>query len=270
MRMREHALFLRASTRADLLDDGSAMAWIQRVQDLTGARFDHVTDLVAVRGERVALVDPDEQLGALLPRAVHVRTRIRLEASESTTLRSFEIHAGAHPYSGAHVTQLDLRIAESALDDAAFIEQFVAFFAQLAAGIDATWAYAHPADDTAIQNATSPALLRLGYGVELDEAALRDMPGREVSRGEFRYAPDWLGWLGAPVLERLESFRSGWPARGRQQGTAFTWRLARHPADVDSEEGRSAQRQLRSDLGFDAVAAADRWTQGFWQKRGNP
>lgn len=263
MRLRENAVQIRLATPRDLHDAGQCAAIVAEVEELAGARFSTWRDLVSVRAPEM---DFDtvriEEIDALRGGGLYRRLRFRLAGEPGTSL---EWNAGTHPYSGVWLTQIDARIAyrqlgtEGAERIDALVRRWVAEHAPL-------WAYAHDADDNAIQNATSDAIVRLGFGVEPDSLGT-DRPGREVNRGEFRYVVNWRTFLSAALLERIAEHAD--PAvleSAEKLGDGVLLRLAGHPLDAGRDDVRAEQRRLLAALGFDAVAERDRWTHGYWQR----
>ena len=111
-----------------------------------------------------------------------------------------------------------------------------------------------------------PALLHAGFGVDAESLG-EDRPGREVSRGEYRYCATWWSFTGAPVLERLgHPELAGLPGEVLRMDHGVRVLLTPDPLTLD-ESLRSAQRQLADVLGFTEAARKDRWTLGFWQKK---
>lgn len=265
MRMRQSTYYLKLATRADLVATGEALALVATVENAVGETFARALDGLEIGAEPVDLgAGRDSWLASRLTGPLHMRARVRLEGAPDGALHSLEINATSHPYTGAHVTVVDVRLSiespgalsvlETCLDDA--IKR-----------LDLTWAGIHESDDNAVQNCESPVMLRLGYGV--DPATVEsDRPGREVSRGEFRYVADWRGYLGPAVLDRIAPFGTDpRPAWVVERGSGIEWRLTEHPRDVATPDGRAAQRELARALGFEAAARADRWTWGFFDKR---
>lgn len=263
MRLRENAVYIRLATTHDLHDDGSCATIVRDVEGALGHRFATWRDLAAVRAPAIDFdIVRAEEIDALSGGGLFRRLRFRLESQSGDSL---EWNAGTHPYSGVYVTQIDARLRYDSLEDDAsarldtLARRWIAITRPL-------WAHVHDVDDNAIQNASSETMLRLGFGV--DPATLGDdRPGREVSRGEFRYAVNWRTFVSAALIERIEAFADASLLGAHESvGDGVLFSLPGHPRDAGRDDVRAEQRRLLAGLGFEAVAERDRWTQGYWQR----
>ena len=269
MRLRESSFFIKLSSHMDVLDDGTIFALLQSIETLAGLRWDNSLDLL----ERDARVRPwDEVADTLslewLGQGTNRRFRRRWTASASAGgfAEWLEVNAASHPYSGVFVTQVELRLARERFVDPTFASRFVVWADTWCARLAPVDAHAHETDDHAIQNCSLPALLEAGFGVNVESLG-EDRPGREVSRGEYRYCATWWSFTGARVLERL-----GYPDLANLPGEVLRLdegvRVVLSPEPLRLDESlRSAQRELAQVLGFAEAARKDRWTLGFWQKK---
>lgn len=269
MRLREPSFFIKLSTHTDVADDGTILALLDSLEDLAGLRWDTSLDLLErdARVRRWAEVAHELSI-EWLGQGTNRRLRRRWNAAESVGgfQEWLEVNAASHPYSGVFVTQIELRLARERFADPAFPSRFVAWADTWCAKLAPVDAHAHETDDHAIQNCALPALLHAGFGVD-PESLGEDRPGREVSRGEYRYCATWWSFTGAPVLERLgHPDLAGLPGEVLRMDHGVRVLLTSDPLTLD-ESLRSAQRQLADVLGFTEAARKDRWTLGFWQKK---
>lgn len=266
MRLREHTLHLRLATLDDVLDDGRYLRALEALESFAGASFQRMRDLVGVRlpfrdieGATDALVAGYAGVG------LHQRARFRLE-SDDARMPSIEVHANSHPYSGRHVTGLDLRVGYATVADPDNVRGFVDLARDVVTSWRPLWAHAHDTDDLAIQNCESVDMLRLGFGVEATEADLEDRPGREWARGEFRYHASWISYYGAEACEKLAGHAEpGALEAGEALADGRWFRLFDDPLASDAH--RDAQRAHRDAIGYERLAERERWTHGYWQRR---
>lgn len=273
MRMREHQVFFRWMCGRDVVNDGTLADWLDEVEALIGAPFATWRQLgrpaqtlpweLPARFEQV-----DSRIGA----GANQELRIRWEAAANPAgIASFEVQASMHPYTGRFVTRLDLRVQRDALSDPSALEAWVVRFERWVGNSAALWAHAHDADDDAMQNIFDPGLLKLGYGVEVEAGTdLSQNAGREVSRGEFRYAINWMTRFGAEMAQelRLDERELAVPGVEFRRDDEGLWlRLAPSPLNPDDESVRSRQRALRDLFEIPALADRTRRTFGFWQTR---
>jgi hypothetical protein len=266
MRLAEHTLFVRLLTREDVATTGVLAAWCDELDVWAAPRWVGVLDRVEVRGEERPVGGAtrgafDDVLGS----ACNLRYR-RVLRAEDGFVRSLDLHASSHPYSGAHVTWLDLRLHRDAIPAGHDPLELDTWFTRTVTGLSPLWAHMHDRDDDAIQNCDSPSLLRLGFGVEVDTIDLASNPGREWNRGEVRLAANWRTWYADEVVDRLRPFaHPEWLERGSALAGGKLWSL---PGSALAPTDRDAQRLLRDGLGLPEAAAKDRWTLGFWQRKG--
>lgn len=266
MRLCENALYIKLTTRADLLDEGGHLALIEDVESLAGERFATFRDLSATRSPIAPLEGRrDEFLGIHVGAGFHQTARFRVDAAGDGVLRTFELNAGLHPYSGVYIVQVDVRV------DAAFAaarpEAVAALFTSWVHKTTPLTAQAHDVDDDAIQNIDSPRLAQLGYGRSAPaEAELR--PGREAVRGQFRFAPTWLSFVGSDALELLSPWleRDALPPSTEHAG-GLMFRLADAPPTDEDSEFRARQTALRAALGVDSLIERDRRSFAYWKRK---
>ncbi len=269
MRLREPSFFIKLSSHADLLDTGTIFGLLQSIEELADLNWDSTLDLLErdARSRRwadVADVLSSEWLGQGTNR--RFRRRWMAATAVGGFLEWLEVNASSHPYSGVFVTQIELRLARERFLDVAFPQRFVSWADRWCIELAPVDAHAHETDDHAIQNCSLPALLGAGFGVDAESLG-EDRPGREVSRGEYRYCATWWSFLGEPVLERLSQPNlEHLPGDVRRVQHGVRVQLTQSPLLFD-EPLRAAQRELAEALGFAEAARKDRWTLGFWQKK---
>lgn len=266
MRLRENAVHLKLSTYADVLDSGGHLAFVSELEAATGGTLTRFRDLSGPRLPEYAMEERGRaMLSAHEGAGFHQTARFRLSADDGP-LRSLELTAGLHPYSGVYTTQFDVRIDASWADRNA--ETLVEMLTWCVARFEPLTAQVHDVDDDAMQNIDNPRLLELGYGVT-GSTALEDRPGREAVRGQFRLCIAWLTYFGAEALDLLER-----PDTSHLDGTVTMhigrgrlWRLSDIPSDAFTPEFRSRQRALRETLGIDALIERDRRAHGYWKRK---
>ncbi len=272
MQLREHSIYCRCSTYEDLFDGSMVIDLVDEVEELLGDWFVASQDLGRGR-QRPGVARPgrvvlEESCG----RGLHLATRVKLlggSPEDPTDGPSLELNAGAHPYSGRFVTSLDLRVPTSRFKSPEFIEAYVRWVEASALKVKPFMTHCHDTDDTSIQNLGSRALLRSGFGIEVDdEVDLRSNPGLEISRGEFRYMATWLMIVGEPMIEQfdraaLESLESSRAISEDQ----FLIRLYNSPLEAHTPESRERQRHLRELLRFDEIAQENSWAWGYWDRK---
>ena len=273
MRMREYQVFFRWMCGRDIVNDGSLVSLVDELESLMERPFARwralgrpAQELDWTVGARLQTLDSTVGAGR------NQELRMRLTAGENCAgVVSLEVQAQMHPYTGRYVTTVDLRVHRDVLVDDEVLGAWGERFAAWVEDGDAIWAHAHDADDDAIQNVFDPNLLRLGYGVELAEGTdLMQNPGREVSRGEFRYVVNWLTWFGPEMCAELRLRERDYAIDGLsvlplERGYWFS--LAPSPLNPDDDEVRARQRALRELLEIPALAERTRRAFGFWQRR---
>lgn len=267
MRLREHTVFFRLATRRDLVDAGEIVSLLDDLID-RGAQPSGLRDATEVRG----IVRPFDAAGrqalvALAGAGFHQRVNWEVSA-EAGAVPLVTVHTGAHPYAGDWLTLVDVRVSTSQFEREADAADWVRWWCGWIERAAPIWAAAHDTDDQGMQNCTLPSLLRTGYGLETWNWDVAAAPGREVSRGLLRMAPNWLTWFGDEALERLALHRDDASLPPSSVvGNGRLWQLSAVPGDLFGDAGRAQQRALREALGFDRLAVAERWTQGYWQRR---
>jgi hypothetical protein len=270
MRLLERTLFVKFTTDKDIVAAGGIVEIVDAVERGLGLRWQTIQDLVSVRSRAVGWSAARQELsrqwlqGGLMQRVRNVWRAPTAVGGEAW----MEIAALNHPYSGTLMTSMELRIPEQMVAAREGVDAVVEVARWCMATFDPLYLHAHLTDDHAIQNCLDEGMLRLGFGVDaatLDE----DRPGREVSRGTFRYASCWLTGMGVPLLDRTDELdRGALPGDVEPFGDAVLVRLYDDPACPDEPAAREAQRALRKVMRWEELARAERWTSGFWQRRG--
>lgn len=297
MTLREETFYLRLSTYQDLIDDATHLELLERLQELNHGPFQHYQDVLArgrpkpVTGELLM-----ERLHRMVGEGLHQVARFRLWSQGAPVVRSFELNAHAHPYSGRFVTQVDIRLERSwlARNRRPALERTSRLFEELVQMTTPFQGHVHDTDDNSIQNIGQASLLRNGYGLEVqDDVELASNPGREISRGELRYCVNWLTALGPELIERLggagvvetapastvRALDVDWEARPVLRGTLADrdrddrpeprWLLLALDGDPLEPDGamRQAQGLVREHLGLARLAHAERYNLGYWQRK---
>ena len=269
MRLRQEALYLRAVTMTDVLDAGIHLRLVSSLEALTGTTWTAFQDLARPRmpvqsleGARSTLLDAHVGAG------FHQSARWVLSADPESPLRSFELHAGLHPYSGVYVTQLDARLDAGWAD--ANADAVTSMARDWVTWLEPLSLHAHDVDDHAIQNCASAAMLKLGYGIEVDEVDLAANPGRERHRGQYRFCTDWLTYYGAETVALIEREceRTAWTEPPEPLANGWWFRLYERPSQATTAEGRAIQQRVRDEIGYDALVQKDRRIWGYWQRKG--
>lgn len=275
MRLCEHAVGLRLTTLVDVLDSGLFLELVTESAALGDSPYRERHDLSGPRRPRMPLESAwlDDHVGA----GFHQSTRWALH---SETGERFELHAHLHPYTGVYVTQIEWRVPKARFEDSAFTEAVVDLARRWAARTDALSLHAHDVDDDGAQNCDNAMMLRLGYGVEVDEADydVNANPGREFVRGHFRFVSAWLTYYGADALRLLERAEVTDAARldgaGAACGVAHEpvgegrwYRLYASPLRASGAAERAAQSALRDALGYDRMVKSSQRVWGYWQRK---
>lgn len=271
MRLCENAVYVKITTAEDVLDDGTVQTLLEQAGLVAGGTPTRFRDLVRRSPERTAeegIAALEEGRGA----GLHQSARFRFEGDPDGPLRSLEVHAMAHPYTGEHVTQIEFRWSRSVLENPEQRERLAAFVREAIRRTRPLHAHAHDVDDNAMQLVDSPGLLRMGYGREPDELGASDRPGREISRGTWRLVPNWMTYIGPPLIEALDEAGDGPIEPGELPphdsiagGWLFT--LKADPATPCEPRFRDAQRALRTTLRFDELARRTGRNLGYWARR---
>ncbi|MBH23835.1 MAG: hypothetical protein CMH57_05070 [Myxococcales bacterium] len=299
MSLRENTIYIRLSSYHDLIDDATHVEILHRLDAWNRGPFQHYQNL-QMRGRPKALTAEVllNELHGMVGQGLHRATRFKLWRDEGAPVRSFEVFAGAHPYTGVFHTQIDIRVERSWFERNPTVapERCRRMMIALTRLTHPFQGHAHDTDDNSIQNIDNPNLLRRGFGVESDEPIeLADNPGRETSRGERRYVVNWLTLMGPELIEQvgLERVRSApaWqvdeldvdPEARKLPGVVIAERMgseepqeepqrwillqtAPTPLEPEAPERREAQRQVREHLGFHERARRDRM-MGYWQRK---
>ncbi len=298
--LREETIYLKYSTKHGLLHDATFLEVLDLIHTWQGGLMATWQDLL-IRGKPRALTPLllMEELDRRVGQGLHQQIRVKLMGAPGGVVRSVELHAGAHPYAGAFVTQLDIR-----LDRQWFVrnperapEVTRRRFVQIADLLHPFQAHAHDTDDNAIQNTDNLGLLKRGFDLDIEGPIdLANNPGRELSRAQFRYVVNWLTLLGPDLLDRLghdkalsapatqvetldidpttrqslsQALRERLGAEPETQETP-TWVLLRvgdSPLDAAIAEVRQTQAAVRAHLEMAKLAEKERWGLGYWQRK---
>lgn len=298
----DHSVYLRLSTYHDLIYDGTHALILDMLDEWSGGAFEHFQDL-AVRGRprEVTAELLMEKVHGLVGEGIHQTSRWRMWREAGSPVRSFEFNAGAHPYTGVFHTTIDIRLERSWFERNPEAAPRVCLrrFKRLAALTHPFQGHVHDTDDNSTQNIDNPALLRRGFGLEVEgPVALEDNPGRELSRGEFRYVINWLTLIGPALLERFPpeallsapatevteleidpssrrtpaeevARRMGHDPEALKEGPQrwLMLRLGDSPLGFDNPERRAVQAAVREHLGLREQAHKERYMLGYWQRK---
>ena len=298
--LREDTLYLKLATTHDLVHDASHVMLLDLLHDWNRGPFESFQDL-ALRGrpKQVTAELLMEKLHAHVG-SVHQPTRFKFWRASGSPVRAFEFHAGAHPYTGIFHTQIDLRVEKSwvARNPDTAPRVLRRRFIEIARLIHPFQGHVHDTDDNSTQNIDNPGLLRRGFGIETEgPIALEDNPGRELSRGQFRYCVNWLTLFGPELLGNIApDLVAASPAASvepldidpgarKRPAELVAERMGDEPAEalrtapqqwlllclggspLDAEAQRHTQRAVREHLGFKALAKDQRTMLGYWQKK---
>lgn len=272
MRMRENQVFFRWMAGRDIVDDATLADLIDDLEALMGAPF--ATWRVLGRPAQTLPWSAEsrfELVDSRIGTGPNQELRFRLEAKENAAgIVSFEFQATMHPYTGRFVTTSDVRVKADRFVESTAVEAWRDRFQNWVQTADSIWAQAHDVDDDAMQNIFDANLLKFGYGVEVPAGAdLSENPGREVSRGEFRYVVNWLTWFGPEMSKamRVEERNLELVGLTVERLDSGVWlEIADTPLDL-SDAMRERQRWVRNQLEIPALADRTRRTFGFWQKK---
>lgn len=269
MRLRTDQVFMRFSWAGNVLAQGGHHQLIDDAQRALNVRFSQIknvarrTDFRELTAERKAEWLPDFMADEAHP---ILNVSLRAEANEHPA--QMTIFAGPHPYTGRYVVQYELLMPREAFESASAHDTWVRLFRSYAERWGAICGHMHDADDNSIQNTASAGMLKLGFGVEVDEVNLAENPGREVSRGEFRFAINWLNYFGPEMVARLTRFMDDEPPELVEElGDGWFIRLADGPLSADADEVRQVQRFLRGSLAIQAATEENARAFGFWQRK---
>ena len=255
---------MKLVSRLDGINEGLFVDTIDDLATLSGAPFSSFQDHSGTRlPPRPIETDQPPPYAAFVGVGFHPTVRFSL--SGPGTVRSVEFNGGLHPYSGVYVVQVDARI------DAAAVGREPEGLLDLARRTVELWTpltlHVHDVDDDAIQNIDNPRLLKLGYGIDAS-VDLASRPGREASRGQFRFAVNWVTYFGAETLRLLElDADSNWPVRSERIGDGCWFQLSDHPEAIGTASFREKQAALRTTLDFDRLIDADRRSFSYWKRK---
>lgn len=270
MSMREHQVFLKWTCGRDVLDDGTLITWVDALEDAMEQPFAQWKSLA--RPGKPAPWDLHarlEELDALVGGGINQELRIRwIAAPNEAGVEYFNVQATLHPYTGRYVTACELRLKQSVFEDDAAIDRWSNILQEWAHQGEALSAQLHDADDDAIQNVSNAGVLRLGYGIDVDEVDVSKNPGRETSRGEYRYVVNWLSFysedmcnaLGKPNVD-VDGVRT-WTRDG-----GLWVQLSDRPLPPDDPTVRARQQHVREQLNIEALAKKQQRSFGFWQRK---
>lgn len=268
--MREYQVFLRGTYARDIVNDGTLVDWVDTLEAHMQQPFAQWLPLgrspKPLSWNAMARL---EELDGRIGQGLNQQVRMRLiAASNPAGIVHFDIQATMHPYTGRYVAACELRLENDALKEAGAVELWADQLQKWVASGGALSAHMHQADDDAIQNVSSPGVLRLGYGIDVDSIDLANNPGRETSRGEHRYVVNWLSFFGKEMMDELQ-----WPElnveglRTWKENDGLWWRLSDTPLEPDAPETRQRQMHVREQLGIQALADRKQRAFGFWQKK---
>lgn len=297
MQLCDKSIYMRFSTNHDVVNDATHVELLERLQEWNGRPFSFYRNLAAKGRPRELTVQLlFAELHSRVGAGVHAALRFKVWSDVGTPVRSMELSAGSHPYSGRFVTMVDIRFEREWMQRNLKLApgNFVERFEELARLLHPFQGHAHDTDDNSIQNIGSAALLRRGYGFEVDGPIdLATNPGREISRAGHRYAVNWLTLFGPEMVEHLGADRiKAVPAELRElnidpnarktlgeqvaeqmgapvvkNGRWLLLRLAADPLNFEAPERRDVQRRVKDALQFEKIAADERWPWGYWQSK---
>lgn len=266
MRLREDNVCIRFSTYEDVLDGGGHLEIVQALERLAEERFSAFRDLTQTRAPWRPLDGDLAPLRAHIGAGFHQTARFRLEA-EHGALGPLELNAGLHPYSGVYVTQVDARLGgalarERVADLRALAVSWIEAFTPITLQVN-------DADDDAVQNIDMPRLAELGYGVSVPPEP-EGRPGREAVRGQYRFVPSWLGYLGSDALDLLgtrDALATLPDIECQDVAGGILLELAPCPWPCGDETYRDRQARVRDAMGVDALIARDRRSFSYWKRK---
>lgn len=298
--LREDTIYLKFSTYHGLMHDATFLEVLELLHTWARRPFAWLQE-VEHRG-RPRPLTPDLMMSALHRRVgqgIHQAARLKLWNEPGCPVRSCEILAGGHPYSGAFHTQLEIRLERAwAQQQPQRAAQVIKRrFIDLARLLHPFQGHAHDTDDNSIQNIDKPGLLRRGFGLEdvPDTIDLAANPGRELSRREYRYVVNWLTLVGPGLLDHLgpqvvqsapatsverldiDPDARQLPAEevARRMGEApaplrkewWLLQVGETPLEAAQPQVRQVQADVRQHLGLAALADKERWEMGYWQRK---
>lgn len=270
MSMREHQVFLKWTCGRDILDDGTLITWIDTLEDAMHQAFATWRPLGKPGKPNPWTIEARlEHLDARVGAGLNQELRIRLTANPNDAgVEYINIQAGLHPYTGRYVTACELRFQRDVFADAPTLERWSKTLQRWAKEGAALSAQLHDADDDAIQNVSNAGVLRLGYGIDVDEVDVSQNPGRETSRGEYRYVVNWLSFYGKDMFKALNEPPIAVDGVKTWEEEGGLWvQLSDSPLNPDDPNVRSRQRDVREQLGIENLAKKQQRSFGFWQQK---
>lgn len=268
--MREHQVFLKWTCGRDVLDDGTLITWVDALEDAMEQAFSQWRALGRPGKPNPWNIQSRlDQLDALLGGGINQEFRVRLSAEPNAAgIDYINIQAGLHPYTGRYVTACELRLQSGQFSDAATVNLWAERLQQWAHEGAALSAQMHDADDDAIQNVSNAGVLRLGYGIDVESVDVSKNPGRESSRGEYRYVVNWLSFYGEDMLKALGNPTIDVEGVATWEKDGGLWvQLSDSPRKPDAPEVRQRQAAVREQLGIEKLAKRQQRSFGFWQKK---
>lgn len=270
MRMREYQVFLRWTCGRDIIDDATLVDWVDAIEAKMEQPFVQWMPLgtpgqPATWNAAARLDLLDGRIG----QGSNQQLRMRLIAAPNPAqIDYFDIQATMHPYTGRYVTSCELRLKQTAFEDAATTAFWTERLQEWASQGAALSAHLHEADDDAIQNVSSAGVLKLGYGIDVESVDVANNPGRETSRGEYRYVVNWLSYFGEEMRNELRQPEIAVEGVTTWEADGGLWiRLSDSPQNPDAPATRERQAAVRDQLGLQALADRQRRAFGFWQKK---
>jgi|GEM_PF-6567281 len=270
MSMREHQMFLKWTSGRDILDDGTLITWIDTLEDTMGQAFAQWRPLGRPgKPNPWTLQARLDQLDALVGGGTNQELRIRwIAAPNDAGIAYFNVQATLHPYTGRYVAACELRLETKVFEDSDAVEFWSNLLQQWAHQSEALSAQLHDADDDAIQNVSNAGVLRIGYGIDVDEVDVAKNPGRETSRGEYRYVVNWLSFYNADMRKALGHPTVDVPGVKTWEKDDGLWlQLSESPLHPENPTIRERQRLVREQLGIEKLAQKQQRSFGFWQKK---
>jgi hypothetical protein len=270
MRLRTNQVFMRFSWAGNVLARDGHFELIEEAEELVGSDFDLIANIARQTGYRERTFEREAEWIPTFPDdEAHPILHVGLKREGDEPAEQMSIFAGPHPYTGRYVVQYELLLDRERFEDDAFTERCVELFKDYASKWDPICGHMHDADDNSIQNTASASMLKLGFGVEVDEVNLAENPGREVSRGEFRFAVNWLSFFGEEMVARLERYMDDDPPE-QVEKFASGWfiRLYDSPFNPAGDDHRERQREIRKSLAMKEATAENARAFGFWQRKG--
>lgn len=268
--MREYQTFLKWTCGRDVLDDGTLITWVDALEDTMEQAFAEWKPLGRPgKSNPWNIQSRMDQLDSMVGGGINQEFRVRLTAGPNDAgIEYINIQATLHPYTGRYVTACELRLRSDVFADQAVVEQWAERLQQWAHEGAALSAQMHEADDDAMQNVSNAGVLRLGYGVDVEHVDVSKNPGRETSRGEYRYVVNWLSFYSEDMLKALGNPTVDVDGVKTWEKDGGLWvKLSDSPQNPDDPIVRERQRLVREQLGIEKLAKKQQRSFGFWQKK---